>query len=260
MYIRTGSSRISSRASSSSSGCPARAWPARPPPGPRFQRPAAQFGQHFIQFVRRKAFGQDVVDVVVGDVTVFLRQMEQSLDGFGQVHPGQPKTGLGHGASCRRGHRRRRHGSLAGPRRRLGMRLLHRFLVGRSFAGGFRRRGLLGSVGAASLGIRLLRRFAGFPFQHNKIIRADIVRPKSICGHSQARQPTPIPFGVPTSETSRTPNSATLAWRPCNRSMQMRFSSRVVLVCLPCRLSTRPRSSLTPDKRAWYINELKSSI
>ncbi len=46
----------------------------------------AQLRIELVQVLRRQAVRQDVVDVVVGDVAVLLGQVEQSLDGFGQIY------------------------------------------------------------------------------------------------------------------------------------------------------------------------------
>ena len=45
----------------------------------------AQLGIELIQILRRQTVGQDVVDVVVGDVAVLVRQVQQRLDGLSQV-------------------------------------------------------------------------------------------------------------------------------------------------------------------------------
>ena len=45
----------------------------------------AQFRVKLVQVLRRQAVGQDVVDIVVGDVAVLVGQVEQGLDGLGQV-------------------------------------------------------------------------------------------------------------------------------------------------------------------------------
>ena len=45
----------------------------------------AELGIEIVQILRREALWENVVDVVVGDVAVLLRQVQQRLDRFGQI-------------------------------------------------------------------------------------------------------------------------------------------------------------------------------
>ena len=92
MYIRTGSSRISRRASSSSS-----AWLRRLGRlalgafglglvHDDFHVQTPQLGQQRVQVFGAEIVRQNVIDVVVSDVAVLLREMQQRLDRLGQIH------------------------------------------------------------------------------------------------------------------------------------------------------------------------------
>src|ERR1035437_10172383 len=111
MYIRTGSSRISRRASSSSSaGCAGSAglarpsapalspliFPSRPPRLGRafslglihddFHVETPQLGQQRVKVFGTDIVRQNVIDVIVGDVAVLLREMQERPDRLGQIH------------------------------------------------------------------------------------------------------------------------------------------------------------------------------
>ena len=114
IYIRTGSSRISRRESSSaSSGC----WGCLAAFGAfglglvhdDFHVKAAQLAQQRVQIVGAQIVRQNVVDVIVGDVAVFLAEMHERLDRLGQIHRGLRRAGSGRArlAVCRSFLRRR---------------------------------------------------------------------------------------------------------------------------------------------------------
>ena len=63
----------------------------------------AQLGVKLVQVLRRQPVRQDVVDVVVGDVAVLLGQVEQGLDGFGQIQLPGPVWRLLECLGCWRG-------------------------------------------------------------------------------------------------------------------------------------------------------------
>jgi len=45
-----------------------------------------QFGEQSIQIIRTQIIGQNVIDVVIGDVAMLLAQMQQRLDRFRQIN------------------------------------------------------------------------------------------------------------------------------------------------------------------------------
>ena len=51
-----------------------------------FHVETAQFGQQRVQILRTEIVRQNVIDVVVSDVAVLLREVEQRLDRLGQIH------------------------------------------------------------------------------------------------------------------------------------------------------------------------------
>ena len=57
-----------------------------------------QLGQQRVQILRTEIVRQHVVDVVIGDVAVLLRQMQQRPDGLGQIHG---RLNGGHGSGGR---------------------------------------------------------------------------------------------------------------------------------------------------------------
>ncbi len=79
-----------------------------------FDFQVAQFAVEIVQFVRGDdAIGQGVVDVVVGQVALFLGQADEFLDLFGQVQGqgfGERGGGLGAGGEFQSGFRELSHG------------------------------------------------------------------------------------------------------------------------------------------------------
>ena len=84
MYIRTGSSSTSSRESSSSSGS-ARFGALDFGMVNDLDVEAAELGVKRVQILRCQTLGQHVIDVVVGDMAVFMGQVQESLNRFGQI-------------------------------------------------------------------------------------------------------------------------------------------------------------------------------
>ena len=46
----------------------------------------AQLGVKLVQIIRREAIGQNVIDIIVGDMAMLMRKMKQSLNRFGQIN------------------------------------------------------------------------------------------------------------------------------------------------------------------------------
>ena len=53
-----------------------------------FHVETAQFGQQRVKIFRAEIVRQNIVDVIVSDVAVLLREVEQRFDCFGQIHGG----------------------------------------------------------------------------------------------------------------------------------------------------------------------------
>ena len=45
----------------------------------------AQLGIKLVQILRRQTLGKHIIDIVVSDVTVFVSQVQQRLNRFGQI-------------------------------------------------------------------------------------------------------------------------------------------------------------------------------